>query len=80
MTQLSSTAPDGVDPRRVPHKKLPTGASMPGIGLGTFGSDHITPKQVADAVRESARLGYRHFDCAAIYGNEETIGGAASPM
>jgi diketogulonate reductase-like aldo/keto reductase len=29
---------------------------------------------VADAVREAARVGYRHFDCASVYGNEEQIG------
>jgi alcohol dehydrogenase (NADP+) len=80
MTQLQSTAPDAVDPRRVPQKSLYTGASMPGIGLGTFGSDHITPRQVADAVREAARIGYRHFDCAAIYSNERDIGGALADV
>jgi diketogulonate reductase-like aldo/keto reductase len=29
---------------------------------------------VADAVREAARVGYRHFDCASVYGNEDQIG------
>ncbi len=32
---------DGVDPSRVPKRKLYTGALMPAIGLGTFGSDHV---------------------------------------
>jgi len=47
---------------------------MPAIGLGTFGSDHVSAEQVADAVRGAARAGYRHFDCAAVYGNEGRIG------
>jgi diketogulonate reductase-like aldo/keto reductase len=47
---------------------------MPGIGLGTFGSDHVSPSRVAAAVKEAAALGYRHFDCASVYGNEAAIG------
>lgn len=47
---------------------------MPGIGLGTFGSDHVSPDQVAEAVKDAAAVGYRHFDCASVYGNEDRIG------
>jgi len=47
---------------------------MPAIGLGTFGSDHADPDSVADAVLGAFGVGYRHFDCAAVYGNEHTIG------
>jgi diketogulonate reductase-like aldo/keto reductase len=53
---------------------LYTGATMPAIGLGTFGSDHVTPAQVAEAVRGAAGAGYRHFDCASVYGNEGAVG------
>jgi alcohol dehydrogenase (NADP+) len=67
-------ANDGVDPKRVPQKVLPTGAKIPAIGLGTFGSDRISGPQVAEAVLEAAAVGYRHFDCAAVYGNEELLG------
>jgi alcohol dehydrogenase (NADP+) len=67
-------AHDGVDPKRVPHKVLPTGAKIPVIGLGTFGSDRIPGPEVAEAVLGAAAVGYRHFDCAAVYGNEELIG------
>jgi alcohol dehydrogenase (NADP+) len=49
---------------------------MPVIGLGTFGSDHVSHAAVAAAVRDAASLGYRHFDCAAVYGNEDLIGEA----
>ncbi len=72
----SSTRLDSprVDPRAVPHKILATGARMPAIGLGTFGSDRVSAETVARAVVEAAEGGYRHFDCASVYGNEAQIG------
>jgi len=63
-----------IDPKRIPQRMLNTGAKMPAIGLGTFGSDHAPADLVADAVRMAIRMGYRHFDCAACYGNEKEIG------
>ncbi len=47
---------------------------MPVIGLGTFGSDNYTPAQIAEAIIGAAEVGYRHFDCASVYGNEDAIG------
>jgi diketogulonate reductase-like aldo/keto reductase len=47
---------------------------MPAIGLGTFGSDHASAEEVAKAVKGAALAGYRHFDCASVYGNEDRIG------
>ncbi|HXY39449.1 MAG TPA: aldo/keto reductase [Vicinamibacteria bacterium] len=67
---------DGVDPALVPKKRLATGAEVPVVGLGTFGSDHVDAATVADAVRGAAEVGYRHFDCASVYGNEAEIGRA----
>jgi alcohol dehydrogenase (NADP+) len=64
----------GIDPSSVPTRTLTSGSTMPGIGMGTFGSDHVTPEQVAAAVKGAAEIGYRHFDCAAVYGNEAQIG------
>ncbi len=63
-----------VDPALVPQKILYTGARMPAIGLGTFGSDHVSASEVAAAVEGAAAVGYRHFDCASVYGNEPQIG------
>ena len=72
--QEFSIAPDGVDPKKVPQRVLYTGATIPAIGLGTFGSDRFTGEQVAEAVLGAAAVGYRHFDCASVYGNERLIG------
>jgi len=55
---------------KVSHK----GIEIPGIGFGTFGSDHASPKMVANAMKEALSLGFRHIDCAAVYGNEKEIG------
>jgi diketogulonate reductase-like aldo/keto reductase len=63
-----------VSPALVPQRTLYTGARMPAVGLGTFGSDHVTPDQVADVVLGAAAVGYRHFDCASVYGNEREVG------
>src|SRR5271165_2014037 len=69
-----------IDPKAIPQRKLHSGAAMPGIGLGTFGSDHVTPAQVASAVRGAAAVGYRHFDCASVYGNEPEVGDALASV
>jgi alcohol dehydrogenase (NADP+) len=63
-----------IDPCSVPCRKLYTGAEIPAIGLGTFGSDRFTADEIAEAVLGAATIGYRHFDCAAVYGNEKEIG------
>jgi alcohol dehydrogenase (NADP+) len=67
-------AEDGVDPGLVPQRILWTGARMPAIGLGTFGSDRFDGNDIAAAVLGAAEVGYRHFDCASVYGNEHLIG------
>jgi len=67
-------ANDGVDPKQGPQKRLYTGAQIPAIGLGTFGSDRFSGEQVAEAVKGAISVGYRHIDCAPIYGNENMIG------
>ena len=63
-----------IDPNTVPHFTLNDGSPIPCIGMGTFGSDRVSPDEVARAVSGGIRVGYRLFDCAACYGNEDKIG------
>ncbi|MGM0634305.1 MAG: aldo/keto reductase [Pseudomonadota bacterium] len=59
------------------HITLTNGDRMPMLGLGTWKADEDT---VYRAVTEAVRAGYRHIDCAAIYGNEKAIGRALADL
>jgi len=48
-----------------------TGQRMPAVGLGLWKIDADT---VGDAVYHAIKLGYRHLDSAADYGNEKQVG------
>lgn len=63
-----------INPAIMPKIKLYTGEEIPCVGMGTFGSDRFTPEQVSNAVAGAIRCGYRMFDCAACYENEDQIG------
>jgi len=63
-----------IDASKVPYIALNTGDKIPVIGLGTFGSDNYTPETIAQAVKTAIKMGYRHIDCASVYGNEKEIG------
>lgn len=63
-----------IDASLVPYKTLYTGDKIPVIGLGTFGSDNYSAETIAEAVKTAIKMGYRHIDCASVYGNEKEIG------
>lgn len=52
---------------------LNTDYKMPVIGLGTWKS---AEEKIYQAVRWAIKAGYQHVDCAAVYGNEKTVGQA----
>ena len=50
---------------------LENGIKIPKLGLGTW---FIYDSEVAEAVREAVKIGYRMIDTAQAYGNERGVG------
>ena len=50
---------------------LPNGVEIPKLGLGTW---FIGDKDVVQAVKDAAKIGYRHIDTAQAYQNEKGVG------
>jgi diketogulonate reductase-like aldo/keto reductase len=47
--------------------------TMPAVGFGTLIPD---PAQTKQAIKTALEVGFRHFDCAERYRNEEAVGDA----
>ncbi|WP_454048321.1 aldo/keto reductase [Cellulomonas sp. Marseille-Q8402] len=52
---------------------LNNGVTLPALGFGVF---QTPPAETVAAVTEALRVGYRHIDTAAAYGNEREVGQA----
>jgi len=59
---------------KIPTITLHNGCKMPLIGLGMWQSDDAG--EVERAVDAALEAGYRHFDIATLYGNEDKLGNA----
>ncbi|XP_010529798.1 PREDICTED: aldo-keto reductase family 4 member C11-like isoform X2 [Tarenaya hassleriana] len=57
--------------------RLNTGAMIPSVGLGTW---QAPPGVVGDSVVTAVKIGYRHIDCAQLYGNEKEVGNALKKL
>ena len=77
---MSMNSHKTIDPARVPKRILYSAQEIPAIGMGTFASENYSAGEVAAAVQEAVKLGYRHIDCAAVYGNEKEIGKALNEL
>jgi 2,5-diketo-D-gluconate reductase A len=57
----------------VPGLRLHDGIEMPQLGFGVF---QLPAKETQGSVELALEAGYRHFDTAAVYGNEKGVGAA----
>nr|CAZ96022.1 NADP-dependent D-sorbitol-6-phosphate dehydrogenase [Saccharum hybrid cultivar] len=66
-------AVNGHSRRMVPTVTLSSGHRMPAVGLGVW---RMEKTAIRGLIHAAIRNGYRHFDCAAKYGNEAEVGDA----
>lgn len=55
---------------KTPTVKLPTGATIPQLGFGTW---RLT-ENADESVYHAIKMGYRHIDCATAYDNQDQVG------
>ncbi|XP_011700810.1 PREDICTED: aldose reductase-like isoform X2 [Wasmannia auropunctata] len=62
-----------------PKIKFYNGNEVPVLGIGTYKPEEgqmMKPGEITQAIKDAIDIGYRHFDCAYVYGNEKQIGHA----
>eukprot|EP00996_Jenningsia_fusiforme_P001976 NODE_2825_length_1112_cov_41.287865_g2589_i0.p1 GENE.NODE_2825_length_1112_cov_41.287865_g2589_i0~~NODE_2825_length_1112_cov_41.287865_g2589_i0.p1 ORF type:complete len:288 (+),score=61.95 NODE_2825_length_1112_cov_41.287865_g2589_i0:85-948(+) len=57
--------------------KMNSSHEIPKLAFGTW---QVDPKDVGTALKGAIEAGYRHIDCAHIYGNEEAVGAALADI
>ena len=68
---MTPTTPDKLRYTKIP---LNTGSSsIPAVGFGTLIPDPLATEQ---ATKTALEVGFRHFDCAERYRNEQAVGNA----
>ncbi|KAM9311511.1 estradiol 17 beta-dehydrogenase 5-like [Gastrophryne carolinensis] len=55
---------------------LNNGHKMPTFGFGTYAPEKFSKSLVEEATKVAIEVGYRHIDCAYVYGNEAEVGRA----
>ena len=60
--------------RQFPFNPVDSAPSIPSIPALGFGTWNLDKSNASDAVSVALQTGYRHIDCAAIYGNEKEVG------
>lgn len=61
-----------------PLRSSTTGITIPVLGFGTAAYPSAEHKTIRDSILHAIKLGYRHFDTAAVYQTEEALGEAIS--
>ncbi|XP_044137409.1 aldo-keto reductase family 1 member C3-like isoform X3 [Bufo gargarizans] len=56
--------------------RLNDGHLMPVVGFGTYAPQEVPKSEAEEMVKLALYVGYRHIDCASIYGNEVEVGRA----
>ncbi|XP_028805520.1 methylecgonone reductase [Neltuma alba] len=64
--------------KQVPDVVLNSGHKMPVIGMGTATAPLPPADELTAVFLDAIRIGYRHFDTAAIYGTEQPLGQAVA--
>ena len=63
---------------QIPEVLLNSGQKMPLIGMGTSAVPQPPHHHLTSILVDAIKVGYRHFDTAASYGSEESLGQAVA--